>query len=144
MLTTFRQSSTQPRCVVRFAICTLPVFKCQEMKFRIYAAVPDEISIWKNCCRRSKQYGQVILLSVQSQTSSKNGIRVFVRTADLYTVFSRDSVCHLLRYVSRVSLIPLLKIFDPVLTYCQANSSGTRHGPCVTMSMAPAEGNLRS
>ena len=39
-----------------------------------------------------------------------------------------------------MSLIPLLKIFDPVLTYCPANSSGNRHGPCVTLFMAPAKG----
>jgi len=35
---------------------------------------------------------------------------------------------------------PLLKIFDLVLTYCTANSSGNRHGPCVPLFMARAKG----
>jgi hypothetical protein len=30
---------------------------------------------------------------------------------------------------------PLTEIFAPVLTYCPANSSGNRHGACVTLFM---------
>jgi hypothetical protein len=39
---------------------------------------------------------------------------------------------------------PLLKIFDLVLTYCTANSSGNRHGPCVPLFMARAKGITRT
>ena len=63
------------------------------------------------------RYGEVIPLS-----RGRKRIRVFV--AQLW----HESVCHLLRYASRVSPIPLLKIFDSILTYYPANSSGNRYG----------------
>jgi hypothetical protein len=112
------------------------------VKYSIYTKVSDELIICNNCFTAIKavgRYGQVNLLSGSRKQVQKWNPR-HCRTL-VCAKFSRATpVCHLLRHASRVSPITLLTIFDSVLTYCPTNSSGYRHGPCVTLSMVSAKG----
>jgi hypothetical protein len=112
------------------------------VKYSIYTKVSDELIICNNCFSAIKavgRYGQVNLLSGSRKQVQKWNPR-HCRTWVLCKVFSRDS--RMPSPTSRQSCVAnhLTDIFDSVLTYCPTNSSGYRHGPCVTLSMVSAKG----
>ena len=128
--------------VAEFSTCEENEAKAESVKYSIYTKVSDELIICNNCFSAIKavgRYGQVNLLSGSRKQVQKWNPR-HCRTWVLCKVFSRDS--RMPSPTSRQSCVAnhLTDIFDSVLTYCPTNSSGYRHGPCVTLSMVSAKG----